>query len=127
MIKFFKSNLFFFAVLTLLVFTVYAKSINYEFTGLDDEGLTYKKSLYISDIKNFPKFFVTDCYHNKKITQYYRPVLALSFAIETILFGVNTKVYHITNIILFILALYLMYLFLYRLGQNKTILKFIIL
>lgn len=127
MIKFFKSNLFFFVVLTLLVFTVYAKSINYELTNLDDDVLTSKKSLYISDIKNFPKFFVTDCYHNKNFTQYYRPVLSLSFAIETILFDVNTKVYHITNIILFILALYLMYLFLCKLGQNKTILKFIIL
>lgn len=125
--RIFKSNLFFLIILASLVFIVYGKSINYELTGLDDDALTSKKSLYISDIKNFPKFFLTDCYHNKKITQYYRPVLSLSFAIETILFSVNTKVYHITNIILFILALYLMYLFLCKLGQNKTILKFIIL
>lgn len=127
MLKFLRSNLFFFILLTLVVFIVYGKSINYEFTKLDDDGLTSKKSLYISNIKNFPKFFLTDCYHNKKVTQYYRPVLSLSFAIETILFGVNLKVYHLINIILFILTLYLMYLFLCKLNSNKTILKFVIL
>ncbi len=122
-----KSNLFFLILLTLVVFVVYGKSINYEFTKLDDDELTSKQSLYISDIKNFPKFFLTDCYHNKKVTQYYRPILSLSFAIETIIFGINTKVYHLTNIILFILTLYLMYLFLCKLNLNRKILKFVIL
>lgn len=127
MIKFLKSNLFFLIILASLTFIVYGKSINYEFTGIDDDALTSKKSLYISNIKNFPKFFLTDCYHNKKVTQYYRPILSLSFAIETILFGINTKIYHLTNIILFILALYLMYLFLCKFTLNKNILKFVLL
>ena len=127
MIKFLKSNLFFLIILVSFVFIVYGKSINYDFTGIDDDALSSKKSLYISDIKNFPNFFLTDCYHNKKVTQYYRPILSLSFAIETILFGVNTKIYHLTNIILFILALYLMYLFLCKLCLNNVILKYIIL
>ena len=127
MIELFKSNLFFLIILASLVFIVYGKSINYEFTGLDDDALTSKKSLYISNVKNFPNFFLTDCYHNKKITQYYRPILSLSFAIETILFGINTKIYHLTNIIIFIFALYLMYLFLCKLCLKNTILKYIIL
>ena len=127
MLKFLKSNLFFLILLTLVVFVIYGKSLNYEFTKLDDDGLTSKMSLYISDIKNFPKFFLTDCYHNKKLTQYYRPILSLSFAIETIIFGVNTKIYHLTNIVLFIITLYLMYLFLCNLNLNKKILKFVIL
>jgi len=125
--RIFKSNLFFLIILASLVFIVYGKSINYEFTGLDDDALTSEKSLYISDVKNFPDFFLTDCYHNKKITQYYRPILSLSFAIETILFGVNTKIYHLTNIIIFILALYLMYLFLCNFCSSNKILKYIIL
>ena len=111
----------------MIVFVIYGKSLNYEFTELDDDGLTAKKSLYISDIKNFPKFFLTDCYHNRKITQYYRPVLSLSFAIETIMFGINTKIYHLTNIILFVLSLYLMYLFLCKFNSNEIVLKFLIL
>lgn len=125
--RIFKSNLFFLIILASLVFIVYGKSINYEFTGLDDDALTSEKSLYISDVKNFPDFFLTDCYHNKKITQYYRPILSLTFAIETILFGVNTKIYHLTNIIIFILALYLMYLFLCNFCSSNKILKCIIL
>lgn len=125
--RIFKSNLFFLIILASLVFVVYGKSINYEFTKLDDDALTSKKSLYISNIKNFPKFFLTDCYHNKKNTQYYRPILALSFAVETIIFGVNTKIYHTVNIILFIFALYLIYLFLCKFCSNNRILKYIIL
>jgi len=51
----------------------------------------------------------------------------MSFAIETILFGHNTKVNHMTNIILFILWIYLMYVFLLKFNLSKNILKFVLI
>ena len=39
---------------------------------------------------------------------------------ETLLFGFNPKVYHSTNIILFILSIWLMYVFLLKLNFNKN-------
>lgn len=126
MLRFFKSNLFFFLVLTIAVFSLYGKSINFDFTYHDDDGLILQKQDFLARISNIPKLFTTSCYYSKDF-QYYRPILNLSFLIETCIFGLNTKIYHLTNIILFILALYLMYVFLVKLNLNQTILKFIIL
>jgi len=126
MVKFLKSNLFFLLLLTIVIFSLYGKSISFDFTYHDDDALILEKSSFLSDIKNIPKIFTTSCYYSKDF-QYYRPILNLSFLIETSIFGLNIKVYHTTNIILFILALYLMYVFLLKLKLNESILKFIII
>ncbi len=126
MIKFLKSNLFFFTVLVVIVFFIYGKSVNFGLTKIDDDVLTIKNINYISDYKNIPKFFLTDCYFGKQ-TQYYRPVLNISFAVEAIIFRDNLKVFHITNILLFIFSLYLIFVFLSKLNFDNTVLKFLIL
>lgn len=126
MLKFFKSNLFFFLVLFSIVFLLYGKSLNYGYTNHDDISLIQDKILLLSDIKNVPKLFTTSCFYSDNF-QYYRPILTLTFAIETLIFGENVVIYHLTNIILFVLALWLMYVFLCQLKLNNTILKFLIL
>lgn len=126
MTKFFKSNLFFFILLFLVVFVVYGKSVNFGITNLDDDTLVTRNIDYLSQIQNIPKLFLTDCYL-KKETQYYRPVLSFSFAIETILVKDTLIIYHLTNIILFVLSLILIFIFLSKLNFNKSILKFLIL
>ena len=126
MLKFFKSNLFFFLLLTIVVFSSYGKSIFFDFTYRDDNVLILEKSDFLSDIKNIPQLFTTSCFYSNDF-QYYRPVLNLFLLIETTIFGVNNKIYHLTNIILFIFALYLMYVFLLKLNLNKTILKLLII
>ncbi|MBR3627710.1 MAG: hypothetical protein IKN42_02550, partial [Elusimicrobia bacterium] len=113
-------------MICLISLFLYGKSIFFDFTECDDTLLIKDKSSYISNIINIPKFFTTSCYYNND-NAYYRPVLSLSFSIESILFGLNTRVYHTTNIILFILALYLMYLFLVKLNFNINLLKFVFL
>jgi len=128
--KIISTNIFFLIIITIAVFSLYGKSINYELLSLDD-GLSISSSInFISDIKNIHKLFITDCYYNLANDYkgfYYRPILTLSFAIESLLFGLNSKVYHITNIILFILCIYLMYIFLLKLNLNKVVLKSVLL
>jgi len=126
MLKFLKSNLFFFLLLTSVVFSLYGKSINFDFTYRDDNVLILEPVNFLSDIKNIPKLFVTSAFYNHDF-KYYRPILNLLFMFETSIFGVHTKIYHLTNIILFILTLWLMYVFLVKLKLNETILKFLIL
>ena len=123
---FLKSNLFFFLLLTIVVFSLYGKSINFDFTYHDDNSLISEKTEFLSNFKNIPKLFITSCYYSGDF-QYYRPILNLSFLIETTIFGLNTKIYHLTNIILFIFTLFFMYIFLVKLNLNQTILKFLIL
>lgn len=124
--KIIKSNIFFLIILTASVFAVYGKSLSFGFTDLDDDALIYKNINYISDVKNIPKLFLTDCYYSHDFL-YYRPVLSLSFALESMILRDNPKIYHATNLILFILSLYFTYLFLSKLNFNDAILKFLIL
>lgn len=126
MLKILKSNLFFFLLLAIIIFTLYGKSINYGYTNHDDNSLIQDKVFLLSDIKNIPKLFTTSCFYSNDF-QYYRPILTLSFAIETIIFGENITIYHLTNILLFLLSLWLMYIFLCKLKLNENILKLTIL
>ena len=120
-----KTN-FFFIILTITIFTTYGKSINFDYTNLDDDLLIPRSIFVSSEIKNIPKLFLTSCYYSND-TVFYRPILSLSFVIEATFFKNNIKIYHLTNIILFILSIYLMYVFLYKLRLDKDVLKFIIL
>ena len=123
-----KSKIFFLLILTLTVFLIYGKAINYEFLNLDDTKLISGNINFISDIRNLPRIFVTGCYYTKNSDDsYYRPILSLSFVLESLLFGENSKVSHTTNIILFILSIYLMYVFLLKFDLNKFVLQFVIL
>ena len=123
---FYKTKLFFLIILSAIVFLLYAKSTNFDFVNLDEDTLISNNITHLSSLKNIPNFFLTSCYF-KKTSYYYRPVLTVSFSIETALFGFNKKVYHFTNIILFILSLYLMYVFSLKLNLSDTVSKFIIL
>lgn len=126
--KIIKTKIFFLLILALIVFLIYGKSINFEFLNLDDEKLIGSNINFISDIRNLPKIFLTGCYYTKNSKDYYyRPILSLSFILESSLFGKNSKISHITNIILFILSIYLMYVFLLKLNLNKSVLQFVIL
>jgi len=124
--NFFKTNFGFFILISIIVFSLYGKSINYELLDLDDVKSINENIEFISDYRNIPKLFLKDCFY-ENIYFYYRPVLSLSFAVEAIFFKENPKPYHFVNIILFIFTFYLMFFLLQKLNFNNDILKFIIL
>lgn len=123
---FYKTNLFFLIILTVVVFVIYGQSINYELTNIDDDYLVKQNITYISNIKNIPKFFTESCYYSKEFP-YYRPILSLSFATEAIFFGYNLKITHTANTIYFILSIFCIFLLVSKLKFNTSIVKFICL
>lgn len=124
--NFLNTNIFFLILLTIVVFSLYGKSISFEETGFDDTSLITKNINFISNYKNIPKLFMMSPYYDN-FTTYYRPMLSVSFAIEAFFVRNNLRLYHITNIILFILSLYLFYLFCIELKLNSVITKFVLL
>ncbi len=124
--KFFNTNMFFLLLLIIVAFSLYGKSINFELTKFDDDTLITTNINFISGFRNIPKLFVKSVFYDDNIP-YYRPVLTLSFAIESLFVRDNLRLYHLTNIILFILSLYLFYLFCKELNLNSTITKFVLL
>lgn len=123
---FYKTNLFFLIILTVVVFVIYGQSINYKITNLDDDYLIDQNITYISNFKNIPNFFMESCYYSKEFP-YYRPILSLSFATEAIFFGYNLKVTHTANIIYFILSIFCIFLLVSQLRFNSSVVKFICL
>ena len=124
--SFAKTNIFFFVLVAIVVSLVYIKSVNYDLLDLDDKWLINDHLDFLTDYKNLPKLFVKDVYYQNSYLCY-RPILNLSFMAETLIFGFNPKVYHATNIILFVLSIWMMYVFLIKLNFNKNILKIIFL
>ena len=96
--KFLNTNIFFLILLTIVVFALYGKSINFDLTELDDSGLITNNIGFISNFKNIPKLFTMSPYYNNS-TSYYRPMLSVSFAMEALFVRDDLKLYHITNII----------------------------
>ena len=126
--KFLSTKLFFALTILCVIFLMYGKAVNFGLLSLDDTTSITDNLKKISKVKNIPYLFTTNCYNEEHATiPYYRPILVLTFSIETILFGHNTKVYHFGNLYLFVLAFFIMYLFLVKLNFNKTISKFFLL
>lgn len=121
-----KTNIFFLIILTIAIFIIYGKSINFNYTNLDDDLLISQNISFTSEIQNIPKLFLTSCYYSND-SQYYRPILSLSFAMESMFFKTTLNGYHLVNIAIYILTIYLMYIFLSKLKFNKNILKFVCL
>ncbi|WP_372518650.1 hypothetical protein [Candidatus Ruminimicrobiellum ovillum] len=126
--NFLSTKAFFVTAIIFITFFVYGKAVNFALLSLDDTSSITGNLERISDIKKIPLLFTTNCYNEESPDiPYYRPILTLTFAIETILFGYNSKIYHFGNIYLFCFSLYLMYLLLVKLKFNEAISKFILL
>ncbi|MBM3283926.1 tetratricopeptide repeat protein [Candidatus Gottesmanbacteria bacterium] len=66
----------------------------------DDEELIYKNK-YLADFKYFPRYFTENMIAGAgKLSNMYRPILLLSFAIDHLLWGNNPLGYHLTSIFL---------------------------
>jgi hypothetical protein len=102
----------------LLTFLVYAKSIGYFITHLDDFILIFEKEQF-NNISNIFKAFTVGTFGEKDI--YYRPLLQITFMVEQLFKSDSLAIYHINNILLHLWATYLVYRFFVCLGRSNEI------
>jgi len=86
---------------------------------LDDDIKIIDNYEKISDLKNIPDAFYSDSYFQKE-GLYYRPTLTLTLMFDAIIGGKETFGYHLTNLILHIIACLLLYYFLRLFINNRT-------
>jgi len=111
-----------------LGFGLYFQSINYEYV-LDDRLVITDNSYTKSGISGIWNIFSTDSFQGyfgeqKDLVQgaRYRPMSIASFAVEHQLFGMNPKVNHFVNILLYILCCFLVFRslhFMYNTGDKS--------
>ena len=110
----------FFVCAAVLSFIIYAQTIKYDFVHLDDDVLMIDRFQTLSDYKVIPSYFYKSVF-STKIDKYFRPVLMVSLAADAILGGLNPAAYHQMDILLHIFSVFLIFVFLLKLGFDKKI------
>ncbi|RLA91521.1 MAG: hypothetical protein DRG20_01185, partial [Deltaproteobacteria bacterium] len=110
------SHLFIAFLLFLVTFVTFLNSINNQFINIDDYRYVVHNPLIreidVTSLKRiFSHFWFSD----------YLPLNLISFSIDYHFWQLNPKGYHITNIILHIINVILVYLFFFVLTKNKRV------
>ena len=103
-------------ILLIFVFILYYPSIFCELTNWDDVGAVIENPIIRSLSLPYLKRIFTEVYYWN-----YQPLLNLSYAIEYYFFGVNSKIIHLDNILLFLINIFLVYKFIHLLSGNNTV------
>jgi len=113
------------ALIISLGFFVYSNSLNGEFIW--DDAHLVKDNLYIRNWSNIPKFFTQSMAKGADaptMYSFYRPLQMFTYTLDYSLWKLNVKGYHLTNVILHILAS-LMLFWLINILYGNHILSFI--
>lgn len=107
-------------ILIVLGSSLYARTIFFDFTYLDDNALILENYPIISQVNNIGAIFANDVFFSSD-KFYYRPLLNLSFMADASVAGTLPVIFHLTNILIHILASILIFLLLKKLGQSKSL------
>jgi len=122
----FKSRSAPYLILIILGLALYARTIFFDFSYLDDNVLILDNYPLISSFNNIGQVFSDDVFFSLD-KFYYRPLLNLSFMIDASIAGSLPTVFHLTNILLHILASILVFSLIKKLGQTKPLAFFLAL
>jgi hypothetical protein len=100
---------------------VYAKTLFFDFTYFDDNTLILDNADFLSRLSNILEAFKQDAFYiSQSSSGFYRPLLTITFILNAQIAGTSPFIYHITNILLHLLASCLLYLLLERLEYKKA-------
>ncbi len=118
-------NIFAFLMVTIVVFSLYGKTLFFDWTYLDDDVLILDKQDYLkfSNIKNI----FSDTVFAQGQDKFCRPLLNISFTLDKALYDIKPLGYHLTNIIIHLLCAFLLFLLLSKYyDKQKTFLLVLI-
>ena len=101
---------------------LYARTLLFGFTYLDDHVLILNNIQFLSDLGNMFKAFTHDVFFLENgTTAYYRPLLTISFMPEAMLGGALPFFYHLMNIGIHLIAACLVYVLGTKLKYSKRV------
>lgn len=106
--------------LSAAIAALYAKSLFFGYTYLDDNVLILGNQAFLGDVSNILTAFSRKVFEASHLP-YYRPMLIVSFILDAQLGGAAPFIYHLTNVAYHIAASCLVFLMLTRLGYTKWI------
>lgn len=106
--------------LFLAVFIVYAQAFFFNFTYFDDQALILENAGYLKNAANIFSAFVQDAFRLVHTSDaYYRPLLTVSLMLDANLGGVAPFIYHFSNVLLHLAAVWLLFVFFIQLGFRR--------
>lgn len=110
--------LLWFAIIGLVI---YGRTLGFDYTYLDDHTLVLEKMEQLSHASYLKTAFTEDVFFSPSGKgYYYRPVLTVSFMVDAMLGKGKFSFFHLMNVIYHILASYLIFLFLLKIGFERT-------
>jgi protein O-mannosyl-transferase len=106
-----------------LAFFVYFRALFFDYTWLDDNVLILDNQWLLKDLTFAVKVFTREVFNihaSSSYTSYYRPLLTLSFMFDAQFGGTAPYMYHLTNLLLHMVAACLVFYFLKLLGIRQT-------
>lgn len=100
-----------------LILLVYIQNLWFDFAYLDDNLIVFTDFDKIDSLSKIPQTFLS----GYLLDNYYRPIILISFIIDTAIGGQSSTMYHLTNIILHVLFSLLVYKLLVRFRINSKI------
>lgn len=105
------SKFLIFIFISLINFILYFHTLDYDFTSLDDYDLILNRYHILKNPENIPLIFKTNFFISES-GAYYRPLVSISFMIDTLIGGKNPFVFHLSNLIYHIIASFLIWILL---------------
>lgn len=107
-------NLIYLTIILVIVTATYFSTLSMNWTNCDDDLLILKKE-YLSNSKNIKNAFNEPYFSGF----YYRPIIVISFIIDTVISGTKPFIYHLTNLLLHCINCCILYFLLLLLSKNK--------
>ncbi len=109
-----------FVLILFCILAVYAGTVFYDFTYLDDNALILDKYFFNKDLSNIGEAFKRDVFLNYTNQVFFRPVMTISLMLDAQFSKRGPAGYHVTNILIHMIAACLLYILLHRLGTGRT-------
>ena len=106
-------------VFFILAFLLFGQTILFNYTNFDDNLLLNQRAFF-NKPSNIATIFSTDAFFSVNKV-YFRPILNLTYMADSLLSGSQIFFYHLSNILLHFLAVCLLFYFLKKITQKKTL------
>ena len=102
----------------LIGLALYSQTILFDFSHFDDNLLILDHHYFLSNLSSISQSFKQDVF-NLAVDSYYRPILTISFIMDAQFLGISPIGYHLSNIIIHLIASCLLFLLLIKLKYPR--------
>ncbi len=104
-------------IIVCMILLVYVQNLWFDFAYLDDNLIVFAEYEKIDSLSKIPQTFVS----GYLLDNYYRPMVMISFIIDTAIAGQSSMMYHLTNLLIHIMFSLLLFSLLLKFEVQKLV------